>query len=48
MARFRNLVVHRYWKVDLKEVYRLLQEHLGDLTEAGRAVAAFLSDHPDV
>jgi uncharacterized protein YutE (UPF0331/DUF86 family) len=48
MARFRNLVVHRYWKVDMAEVYRILQHHLADLTAAGEAVARYLAAHPDV
>lgn len=48
MARFRNLVVHRYWKVDMADVYRILQEHLPDLTAAGQAVARFLSEHPEL
>lgn len=48
MARFRNLVVHRYWKVDMAEVYRILQNHLPDLTAAGAAVARFLAEHPEL
>ena len=31
MMRFRNLVVHHYYRVDAKEIYRILTEHLGDL-----------------
>lgn len=31
MARFRNLLVHMYWKVDYNRVYDVLQEDLGDL-----------------
>jgi len=30
MARFRNLLVHRYWMVDDRQVYRILREELGD------------------
>lgn len=30
MSRFRNLIVHRYWKVDYELVYEILREHLGD------------------
>ena len=48
MARFRNLVVHRYWKVEMHEVYRILQEHLGDLTATGAAIARFLAEHPEL
>jgi uncharacterized protein YutE (UPF0331/DUF86 family) len=31
MARFRNLLVHMYWKVDYGRVYDLLSDGLGDL-----------------
>src|SRR5579884_2589713 len=30
MARFRNLLVHLYWKVDDREVWRVIREHLQD------------------
>ena len=30
MARFRNLLVHLYWKVEDAEVYRVIREDLGD------------------
>ncbi len=31
MARFRNMLVHVYWKVDYDWVYDILHEHLDDL-----------------
>jgi len=31
MMRFRNLVVHHYYRVDMKEIYRILTEELNDL-----------------
>lgn len=31
MARFRNLLVHMYWKLDYSQVYDVLQQHLPDL-----------------
>ena len=31
MMRFRNLVVHHYYRVDAKEIYRILTEELNDL-----------------
>jgi len=31
MARFRNLIVHLYSRVDDREVYRVIHENLGDL-----------------
>ena len=42
MARFRNMLVHRYWAVDYDRVYDILQEHLGDLREFVRAVSRLL------
>jgi uncharacterized protein YutE (UPF0331/DUF86 family) len=30
MARFRNLLVHLYWKVEDAEVYRIIREELDD------------------
>lgn len=42
MARFRNLLVHLYWKVDDREVYRILRENLSDLTEFREAMAQWL------
>lgn len=47
MARFRNLVVHRYWEVDMGEVYRILQDHLDDFREVAEAVRRYLREHPD-
>lgn len=47
MARFRNLLVHLYWKVEDAEVYRVIREELGDLdrylASIGRYLAAELS-----
>jgi uncharacterized protein YutE (UPF0331/DUF86 family) len=31
MARFRNLVVHLYWKVDDRRVYEIIAKNLDDL-----------------
>ena len=31
MARFRNLIVHLYWKVDNQLVYEVIQNNLDDL-----------------
>ena len=33
MARFRNLLVHLYWRVDDREVFRVLSGHPGDFDE---------------
>ncbi len=42
MARFRNLLVHLYWRVDDAEIYRVIQEDLGDLEEYLRSLGLFL------
>jgi uncharacterized protein YutE (UPF0331/DUF86 family) len=46
MARFRNLLVHVYWKVDDREVFRVITDHLSDFDEylhaVGRCVASEL------
>jgi uncharacterized protein YutE (UPF0331/DUF86 family) len=41
MARFRNILIHMYWKVDYGRVYDVIQESLPDL-RAFAAVAAGL------
>jgi len=33
MAKFRNLLVHLYWKVDNKKVYRILKEDVEDIKD---------------
>ncbi len=42
MARFRNLLVHMYWKVDYGQVYDVIQHHLGDLRAFAAAVVRLL------
>jgi len=42
MARFRNLIVHLYWKVDDREVHRVIREDLTDLERYLAAVGAYL------
>lgn len=42
MARFRNLLVHLYGRVDDREVHRVIREDLGDLEEYLRMVARFV------
>ena len=43
MARFRNLLVHLYARVDDGEVYRVLRESLGDLDEYLRSIGRYLA-----
>jgi uncharacterized protein YutE (UPF0331/DUF86 family) len=42
MARFRNLLVHLYWKVDNRKVYRVLREDLDDLRLFREAIACWV------
>jgi uncharacterized protein YutE (UPF0331/DUF86 family) len=42
MARFRNLLVHIYWKVDYGQVYDVLQGNLDDLRQFASRVAALI------
>jgi len=42
MARFRNLIVHDYAKIDDAKVYAILKKRLGDLDEYARAIVAYL------
>jgi len=42
MARFRNLLVHMYWKVDYGAVYEMIQHGLADLRRFSQAVVALM------
>jgi uncharacterized protein YutE (UPF0331/DUF86 family) len=42
MARFRNLLVHMYWKLDYSRVYDVLHESLADLRTFCSAVARLI------
>ncbi len=42
MARFRNLIVHDYARIDDAKVYAILKKHLGDFDEYARAIATYL------
>ncbi len=42
MARFRNLLVHMYWKVDYGSVYEIIQNNLNDLRHFSKVVSALL------
>ena len=39
MARFRNLLVHVYWKLDYRQVYEIVQNRLDDLRAFGSLMA---------
>jgi uncharacterized protein YutE (UPF0331/DUF86 family) len=47
MARFRNLLVHLYWKVDDRRVYEVIHQDLGDLDTFRQQVSAWaeISSH---
>ena len=42
MARFRNLLVHMYWKLDYGRVYEIMQGDVGDLRHFASAIAGLL------
>jgi uncharacterized protein YutE (UPF0331/DUF86 family) len=42
MVRFRNLLVHVYWKVDYGEVHRVIQRDLPDLRAFAAVMAALI------
>jgi uncharacterized protein YutE (UPF0331/DUF86 family) len=42
MARFRNRLVHLYWKIDIGEIWTILQTKLGDFERYLKSIGAFL------
>ncbi len=42
MAHFRNMLVHRYWKIDYEIVFDILRENLDDLRQFSKAITALL------
>jgi uncharacterized protein YutE (UPF0331/DUF86 family) len=47
MARFRNLLVHRYWDVDDQRVLQIARTQLGDLEQFLEAVGRVTGIHDD-
>ena len=43
MTGFRNILVHEYLKVDIKLVYQVLQNRLGDFYEFSRYIKDYLN-----
>jgi uncharacterized protein YutE (UPF0331/DUF86 family) len=43
MAKFRNMLIHGYARIDHSKVYAILQTDLGDFDEFARAIVAYLS-----
>jgi uncharacterized protein YutE (UPF0331/DUF86 family) len=42
MARFRNLIVHDYARIDDAQVYGILKKRLGDFDAFARAIQTYL------
>ena len=42
MARFRNLLVHMYWKVNFDTLYEIIQNHLDDLRHFSQKIVSLL------
>ena len=42
MSRFRNLIVHRYWKVDYGQVHEILRNHLQDFRDFAAEIQEYL------
>ena len=43
MAKFRNLLVHRYSRISSKELYRILNENLVDIEEYVKEILRFIA-----
>jgi uncharacterized protein YutE (UPF0331/DUF86 family) len=43
MAKFRNLLVHLYWKVDDRKVYQILKEDIQDVKDYLKIVEKIIS-----
>jgi len=44
MARFRNRLVHLYWTVDKREIYKILQDNLSDFEKFLRYLGKFVGE----
>ncbi len=42
MARFRNLLIHMYWKVDYGTLYEMIQHNLNDLRHFSETIVGLL------
>ena len=43
MAKFRNLLVHLYWKVDDRKVYQILKKDIPDIREYIKKIDVLIS-----
>jgi uncharacterized protein YutE (UPF0331/DUF86 family) len=46
MTKYRNRLVHLYWKLDNEITYKILQESIEDFKNYEKAIVAFLKNHP--
>jgi uncharacterized protein with HEPN domain len=46
IARFRDIIVHRYFKVDMEIVWDILQNRLPELEKAVREISSSLPQNP--
>ncbi len=42
MARFRNMLVHMYWKIDLEIIFDIIKDNLADLQLFSKAIITLL------
>ena len=42
MAGMRNAIVHVYWRLDYRAIYKTVTEELGDFAEFARQVTSYL------
>jgi uncharacterized protein YutE (UPF0331/DUF86 family) len=47
MASFRNMLVHRYEKIDIELVYSIFKKRLPDFHEYVRLIENWIKRHPD-
>ena len=48
MARFRNMLVHMYWKIEYEVIFDILQDSLDDLRQFSHAITALLKPQPGI
>jgi len=42
MVKFRNLLVHTYWKIDIDKVYKILEENMDDFARFEKHVVELI------
>lgn len=45
MIQFRNRLVHVYWDIEPKTLWKIVQEELGDIERCARELAKFTQSH---